>query len=134
MLLEDCDGRLLVVKASYRRYWTPPGGVVDENESPKQAAIRETCEEVGLSIGQEEVEFIGVAYRRHNLFRDTYQFVFKARLSKEQVGGIILAESEIAEHDFVTKKQVLMGDRTYSQVVMNWASKAIVQYDEQTVS
>ncbi|PCI78722.1 nucleoside triphosphate hydrolase [Candidatus Aerophobetes bacterium] len=30
--------------------WMPPGGHIEENESPQQAAIRETLEETGLDV------------------------------------------------------------------------------------
>lgn len=131
MMLEDPSGRLLLVKADYRRYWTPPGGVVDAGESPKQAAIRETSEEVGLTIQPNTVRFMGVAYRKSSTFLDTYQFIFGASLSQERAEAIILGESEIEDHAFVTKEQVLSGDRAYSQVVVNWANEAVTHYDEQ---
>lgn len=32
------------------RNWVPPGGKVEDGETPRQAAIRETLEETGLSV------------------------------------------------------------------------------------
>ncbi|MFE7748874.1 NUDIX domain-containing protein [Streptomyces sp. NPDC057428] len=51
-LFRDEEGRLLLVEPNYREGWALPGGTVesDEGESPRQAARRETAEEIGLDI------------------------------------------------------------------------------------
>ena len=48
--IERDDGRILLVKASYRWRWGLPGGLLDQGESPAQAAIREAREETSLDI------------------------------------------------------------------------------------
>jgi ADP-ribose pyrophosphatase YjhB (NUDIX family) len=42
------DGRLLLVYDAFKRHWTIPGGVVDPDESPRDAAEREAWEETGI--------------------------------------------------------------------------------------
>ena len=49
-LIFNRDGELLIVKPSYKDHWSIPGGAVEENESPLQACIRETDEEIGLKL------------------------------------------------------------------------------------
>ena len=52
-ILRDTDGKYLLVqekKESVHGLWGLPGGWADEAESLRQAAIRETKEEVGLEI------------------------------------------------------------------------------------
>jgi len=44
------DGALLLVRHSYRGKWGCPGGLAQRGEVPAQAAVRETKEEVGLSV------------------------------------------------------------------------------------
>jgi 8-oxo-dGTP diphosphatase len=47
------DGRLLLIKRGvepHKGHWCPPGGVIEEGESPEEAAIREVREETGLDI------------------------------------------------------------------------------------
>lgn len=53
------DGKYLVIKRteikrgklnSYPLYWDVPGGMVEEGELPRDAAIRETMEEVNLKV------------------------------------------------------------------------------------
>jgi 8-oxo-dGTP pyrophosphatase MutT (NUDIX family) len=48
MLLTDRDGRVLVVKPTYKPGWELPGGAVEDGESPRAAAVREVAEELGI--------------------------------------------------------------------------------------
>ncbi|WP_329154928.1 NUDIX hydrolase [Streptomyces sp. NBC_01456] len=52
VIFRDAEGRLLLVEPNYRDTWILPGGTVesDRGESPRQAARRETAEEIGLDI------------------------------------------------------------------------------------
>jgi 8-oxo-dGTP diphosphatase len=49
-VVERSDGALLLVRQSYRRGWTFPGGLLKRNEPPAEAAVRETREEVDLEV------------------------------------------------------------------------------------
>jgi ADP-ribose pyrophosphatase YjhB (NUDIX family) len=53
-LFRSDDGRLLLVEPNYRDdgTWTLPGGTIesDQGETPRQAARRETAEEIGLDV------------------------------------------------------------------------------------
>jgi ADP-ribose pyrophosphatase YjhB (NUDIX family) len=44
------DGRILLVRHSYRRRWGTPGGLLGRGEAAAAAAVREAAEEVGLAI------------------------------------------------------------------------------------
>jgi 8-oxo-dGTP diphosphatase len=50
VLLRDRDGRILLVEPTYKDYWELPGGVVEADESPHDAAVRELAEELGLAV------------------------------------------------------------------------------------
>ncbi|GAA2772529.1 NUDIX domain-containing protein [Streptomyces showdoensis] len=51
-LFRDAAGRILIVEPNYREGWALPGGTVesDTGETPRQAARRETAEEIGLDV------------------------------------------------------------------------------------
>ena len=121
LILEDAEGRALIVKAHYKSYWTFPGGVIDLGETPLQGAVRETREEVGLTIDPAMVTFAWVANRTSKL-ADTYQFVFRAPLPAGFEGQVKLQASEIEDYTFVTRDDVRQGDRHYGKVLQQWAN------------
>ncbi|MEV5199422.1 NUDIX hydrolase [Streptomyces sp. NPDC053720] len=51
-VFRDGRGRVLLVEPNYRDGWALPGGTIesDDGESPRQAARRETAEEIGLDL------------------------------------------------------------------------------------
>jgi len=131
MILEDDQERALIVKANYKAHWTFTGGIVDAGETPKQAAIREVSEEVGLDIDPALVQFRWMA-ARHSIVADTYQFIFTAPLDVALVETIILQASEIDEWRLVTKDEVLSNNRHYAKTVILWAQNNTEGYVEQT--
>jgi 8-oxo-dGTP diphosphatase len=47
------DGEMLLIKRAvepHKGHWCPPGGVIDEGESPEEATVREVKEETGLDV------------------------------------------------------------------------------------
>ena len=50
MLVRDRDGRVLLCNLTYKADWDLPGGVVEVNESPRDAVSREILEELALDI------------------------------------------------------------------------------------
>jgi 8-oxo-dGTP diphosphatase len=130
MILENSIGQVLIVKSGYKPYWTFPGGIVDPHETPKEAAIRETLEEVGITVNPKKVEFVAVIDRK-STYADTYQFIFKAPLATKGIGAIVLQKTEIDEYQLVTREQVLSGDRPYGKVIGHWANGR-TGYMEQT--
>nr|WTB29736.1 NUDIX hydrolase [Streptomyces sp. NBC_00830] len=49
-VIRDADGRIILVKPSYRDRWEIPGGALDRGEDPRQACQREIKEELGLDL------------------------------------------------------------------------------------
>jgi 8-oxo-dGTP diphosphatase len=49
-VIERADGRILLVRQSYRRHWGFPGGLLQRREAVEDGARREVLEEVGLRI------------------------------------------------------------------------------------
>lgn len=49
-LVTDGDGRVLLVRTTYRQGWLPPGGFLGRKEVPAEALHREVWEELGLRM------------------------------------------------------------------------------------
>lgn len=100
-LIFDPAGRLLVLKPSYKKGWTIPGGQIDANgESPWEACQRETREECGLEVSEGRlacVDFLRPKPDRPGGVR----FLFDCgALSRGELSKITLQEAEIVEHRF----------------------------------
>lgn len=48
-LFTDGEGRILMVRPTYKSYWDIPGGYVEPGESPLAACVREVQEELSLT-------------------------------------------------------------------------------------
>ncbi|MBE2199787.1 MAG: NUDIX hydrolase [Anaerolinea sp.] len=100
-LFFDENGRLLLVKPTYKPHWEIPGGAVEANESPLQACTREIEEELGLSRQPRQllcVDYIGASHDK----TEALAFVFAAGiLTKVEIAAIYLPAGELSEYRFV---------------------------------
>lgn len=99
-MLFDSKQRLLIVKPSYKAGWIIPGGVVEKDESPLRACIREVREEVGLNV--KRMRMVGLDYvsaakgKNENL-----QFIFYGGvLAATKIQRIKLQPDELADFQF----------------------------------
>ena len=102
-LFLDSDGRVLLVKPTYKDGWELPGGAVEAGESPYDAAAREVSEELGLD--RLPAELLAVDYRLavEGIRGDALRFVFAGGLlSSADTGRIRLALDEVSEWRFVS--------------------------------
>lgn len=121
LALVDTSDRVLIIKANYKEHWTFPGGIVDPGETPRQAALRETSEEVGLEVS-EDISFVMVLDRMSE-HAQSYQFIFQADFPDRLRHQIALQDSEIDDHAFVSRAQILAKDRFYAESVLRWAEE-----------
>lgn len=59
VVLTDHDGRILVVRKRGTSRYMLPGGKIEANETPAQAAVRELHEEVGAQLEPSELTYLG---------------------------------------------------------------------------
>ena len=58
VICRDSNGRVLLVKDAETGVWLAPGGSIEPDESPADAAVREMWEETGLTVAP--VRILGV--------------------------------------------------------------------------
>lgn len=106
MLFRSADGRILIVEPNYRDdgTWTLPGGTIesDLNETPRQAARRETAEEIGLDV--EPGVLLAFEWSTAGGERPpSVNFLFDGGvLTDEQLAAIRLQEEELDSWKLVT--------------------------------
>ena len=91
------ENEILLIKGPLRG-WEMPGGIVEEGESLKEAAIRETKEESGIDI--EVVKFCGIF---QNVDRSICNTLFLAKA----IGGEPTTSAESLEVGFFPIKRAL---------------------------
>ena len=99
VLFRDEADRILLVKPTYKDGWDIPGGYVEPGESPKQAAVREVEEELGLTqpIGR----LLVVDWAPHPAEGDKLLFIFDGGELGEDVRNLVIEEKEIDRVEFV---------------------------------
>lgn len=111
LALIDSD-MVLVVKATYKAFWTLPSGIVERGESPLTAALRETAEEVGIQLEPEQVEFETVVYSPpSDGFLDRFSFVFRASCDQQCELRLQAEEIEAAQWVPIASLAELSGHR-----------------------
>lgn len=62
------DGEVLLIYRSDEEHWEVPGGEVEEDESPTQAAVREAEEEIGVEVELEKPFYTGEFMKDGEMF------------------------------------------------------------------
>jgi len=93
----DKKDRILLCHRRDQDIWNLPGGGVESDELPNEAAIRETLEETGLNI--KILELVGI-YGKPN--KDEFIFVFLCKIT----GGKIKKTDEADETRYFKLKNI----------------------------
>jgi 8-oxo-dGTP diphosphatase len=111
-VLRDEQGRIALVRNTYRDGWSLPGGVVDDNEPPADAAIREVLEELGHEA-QGEAKLLSVqwAARGHGPVQ-FLSLTFDVGIC-EDPSVLVPQEEEIAEIAFFAPDELPEGVRPF---------------------
>jgi len=91
------EDKILLIKGP-KRGWEMPGGQVEEGESLKNAAIRETKEETGIDI--DVIKFCGV-------FQNVKSSICNTLFLAKPIGGVLTTSSESLEVGFYPIEKAL---------------------------
>ncbi|HGO8536919.1 TPA: NUDIX domain-containing protein [Streptococcus suis] len=112
VLLTVADSHLIIQRSQIKRgkpnvflqYWDIPGGRVEENELPRDAAVRECFEETGILIEKENLTII----HEDSQFDEEKQTVFTRLVYEgtltEQVKTILLDPEEHTDFIWFTRR------------------------------
>ncbi|MDI1465707.1 NUDIX domain-containing protein [Catellatospora sp. KI3] len=97
-LVTDAEGRVLLVKATYRDHWSFPGGIVEAGEQPHVAAARELAEEAGLAAEVGSLLLVDWAAPQGHRSRAMVHFLFDG--GTVAAAGAAADSTEIAQLGF----------------------------------
>jgi 8-oxo-dGTP pyrophosphatase MutT (NUDIX family) len=89
-LIRDSAGRVLFVVPAYKAVLDIPGGMTEDDESPKAATLREIREELGLDVPLGRLLVVDWT-PRNGVWRDCHQFVFDGGV----VDGAVACDPEL---------------------------------------
>lgn len=92
--VEQADGRILLVRHTYREGWFLPGGGVEKGETLEAAILRELWEEVGVRPGERPNIFH--AYSNFREYKSDHVILFRLKSFSIEPNP----NMEIAESDF----------------------------------
>ncbi len=112
-LIHDRRGRLLILKPTYKKGWTIPGGQLEESgETPWEGAQRETYEECGLRIRQARLACVDFKRPRPGRPGGLRILFDCGRLADSELAALTLDQQEIEDHRFAdpaTAAELLSG-------------------------
>jgi 8-oxo-dGTP diphosphatase len=107
-LIFDHHGRLLILKPTYKKGWTIPGGVMEAGgETPWRACQREVDEETGLQVSRGRL--VCVDFRPPKAERPGgLRFLFDCgAFGPQALDAIVLQAEEISESRLLPRAQAL---------------------------
>ncbi|MGD0881767.1 MAG: NUDIX hydrolase [Acidimicrobiales bacterium] len=107
-LLRDGEGRILILKPTYKGGWTVPGGQIEEGgESPWEACRREVAEETGLVVDSGRLVCVDFLHARPD-HPGGVRFLFDCgEAPPDQRDHLMLQDGEIEDHRWATTDEAL---------------------------
>lgn len=103
----NSDKKLLLVKQKDRNFWSPPSGEIEENESPVQATIRETKEEINLDVKVVKALTPLIKWQSEYKNATVILFHFLCEIEKGKVKHMRTSEPQ---YDVINHRWVSLGD------------------------
>lgn len=130
-ILIEKDGKYLLIKRSkikrgrpnvYPYYWDIPGGSVEENELPREAALREAMEEVNQKIRIDKIIHEDSQFDSENNTVFT-RLVYAGRITEQR--DIILVPEEHTDFVWITSLKDLEKELIIPYLIDIFADKSV---------
>lgn len=112
-VLIEQDGRVLLLKRAihpYYDHWDVPGGFLEADELPEDAAVREVREETGLTVSL--TGFLGFALDRYVTGQDDAgHYSLVAYYGARPTGGTVATNAESSEARWFSRDELPALDR-----------------------
>ena len=129
--LIEKDGKYLLIKRSkikrglpnvYPNYWDIPGGSVEENEMPREAALREAMEEVNQKL---QIDMIIHEDSQFDASKDTVftRLVYASRIMEQR--DIILDSEEHTDFVWISSLEDIDSELVVPYLLEIFANKSI---------
>ena len=108
VLFVNEENQVLLVEPAYKKDWEIPGGIVESDESPLRAVVREVREELGLEISPDKLSLAGLDYMAANGdITEALMFVFWGGvLDRHQKESIAIDGDELKSYRFVDRSEI----------------------------
>ena len=106
-VLVTFNGKILLIKNSYKPGWTFPCGMVDRGESEIEGARRELFEEVGISCTLDDLTFLK-EYLSKRGYKSDHQFFYHLSLKDEP--KVTLDMREVIDFKWVTLEEIFLAE------------------------
>ncbi|WP_019634613.1 NUDIX domain-containing protein [Actinomadura atramentaria] len=104
-LLRDDRGRVLLVKPTYKDGWFLPGGVIEQDESPLTACVRECQEELGLVPRLDGLVCVDWAPPRDGVDAVNI-YVFGGAITDDEAARLKLPPDELSDHLLAAPEEI----------------------------
>jgi 8-oxo-dGTP pyrophosphatase MutT (NUDIX family) len=121
VIFTDERGRVLLCEPTYKQVWEAPGGAVEADESPRDAAIREVKEELGLVIEPIRLVALDWVPPLQGRIEGLISVFDGGRLTPDQVESIVLDSTELRSWSWcsISEVQVRMRDLVARRIVFS---------------
>jgi 8-oxo-dGTP pyrophosphatase MutT (NUDIX family) len=106
-LIFDGSGRLLILKTTYKKGWSLPGGQIEPGESPWEACRRETLEECGLRVERARLACVDFLRPRPDRLGGLRVLFDCGSLPDDELAAIRLQADEIERHRFASPTEAV---------------------------
>jgi ADP-ribose pyrophosphatase YjhB (NUDIX family) len=121
VVVKSVDGRILLVKPSYKPTWQLPGGVVEADESPVSAAVRELYEEVGIKCHEGDLTLIDTIFRPT---QDVLILLYELVEPQDNARDITIQATELEAYEWIDTGEVAQRlPAHYSQFWQRYATE-----------